>query len=84
MKARDWLVYLVAFLLGASVSDFLWHFRFINPTLRNELIIYMQEANSYFLLFGCVWLLLTLFTAASAIYFNRYEWFKNKKAGDVS
>jgi len=75
MKPKDILKYLTIFFLGWTVKAFTWHFRFMDITLRRELILEMQTGNGYFLIFAYLNLLLTLITAGLTIYFNRKEWF---------
>ena len=79
MEAKKIMIYMTVFFAGLTASDFLWHFRFMNDTLRRELIGFMKDGNGYFLIFAYFNLILTLIIAGITIFSNRKDWFHKLK-----
>lgn len=53
MKTKNLLINSIWFFLGSAVSDVLFHLRFNNSYLREEMIILMRDGNNgYFLIWA--------------------------------
>ena len=48
-KIKSFCLHILILFTGMNLSDIIWHFRFNDVILRRELILYMQEENTYFL-----------------------------------
>jgi len=73
MELKQFYLYFSIFFMGITASDFSWHIRFMNETLRRELIILMRDGDSYFLLFSYISLFFTLILMGITIYYYKKD-----------
>jgi hypothetical protein len=57
-------------ILGMTIRDIVWYLRFLNPTLKRELIITMRDGNDYFLTFIYFDILVLLIFLILAVWIN--------------
>lgn len=79
MNIKKISINMIWIILGMTIKDIFWYLRFLNPTLKRELIITMRDGNDYFLTFIYFDILVLLIFLILAVWVNDKMKIKRRK-----